>query len=152
MISKEIVNIKANISANIYKISILKKEIENLSITREKSFKEFTEIVVDKNYKDYCFSCRENINSSDEFCIRCGWHKCSWCKSCGCNYMNSRVSSRYKRILENNMEAKRLKKHIDNIDDKKNLYNKQLKDIRIDIDYYNKKINKFIKNGVKNET
>lgn len=152
MISEEIINIKANISANIYKISILKKEIENLSSTREKYFKEFTEIVVDKNYKNYCFSCEENIISSDEFCIRCGWHKCSWCKSCGCNYMNSRVSSRYKRILENNMEAKRLKKHIDNIDDKKNLYNKQLKDIRSNIDSYNKKINKFIKNGVKNET
>ncbi|MGG7213618.1 hypothetical protein ACQPUY_08360 [Clostridium nigeriense] len=152
MISKEIINIKANISANIYKISILKKEIENLSITREKSFKEFTEIVVDKNYKNYCFSCEENISSSDEFCIRCGGYKCSWCKSCGCNYMNSSVSSRYKRILKNNMEAKRLKKHIDSIDDKKNLYSKQLKDIRSDIDSYHKKINKFIKNGVKNET
>lgn len=149
MISKEIINIKANISANIYKISILKKEIENLSSIREKSFKEFTEIVVDKNYKNYCFSCEENISSSDEFCIRCGWHKCSWCKSCGCNYMNSSVSSRYKRILENNMEAKRLKKYIDSIDDKKNIYNIQLKDIRSDIDYYHKKINKFIKNGVK---
>lgn len=149
MISEEIINIKANISFNVYQISTLKKEIENLNIIREKSFKE---IVVDKNYKNYCFSCEENISSSDEFCIRCGWHKCSWCKSCGCNYMNSSVSSRYKRILENNMEAKRLKEQIYSIDDKKNLYNKQLQDIRGDIDSYHKKINKFIKNGVKNET
>lgn len=152
MISKEIINIKANISFNIYQISILKKEIENLNITREKSFEQFKEIVIDKNYKNYCFSCEENISSSDEFCIRCGWHKCSWCKSCGCNYMNSSVSSRYKRILKNNMEAKRLKEQIEKIDDKKNFYNKQIQDIRIDIDSYRRKINKFIKNGVKNET
>lgn len=66
--------------------------------------------------------------------------------------MNSSVSSRYKRILKNNMEAKRLKEQIEKIDDKKNFYNKQIQDIRIDIDSYRRKINKFIKNGVKNET
>ena len=35
MIAKEIINIKANISFNIYQISTLKKEIENLNITIE---------------------------------------------------------------------------------------------------------------------
>lgn len=152
MLSKEIIKIKYNISSNNYEISILREKIKDLDNEREKYLKELKDLVVDKNYKDKCFTCTEGVYSSDEFCIRCGWLKCSWCKSCGCNYGSSRVNKKYKNILKSNSEAKILKEKIEQIYEKKSLYNGNCNKMINENDLFKKKLKQFVKLGVKNET
>ena len=152
MLSEEIEKIKYNIYLNNYQISILREEIVILDSEREKYLKTLKKLVIDENYKDYCFSCTEGIDSSNEFCIRCGWFKCSWCKSCGCNYGSSSVNKKYKNILKNNSEAKILKEKIEQIYEKKSLYNGKCNMMKNENDLFNKKLKQFVKSGVKNET
>ncbi|MFU7515783.1 hypothetical protein [Clostridium sp. HCS.1] len=152
MLSKEIITLKYNISLNNYEISILKKKIETLDSAREKYLKKLKDLVIDKNYKDYCFTCKEGIDSSDEFCIRCGWLKCSWCKSCGCNYGSSSVNKKYKKNLRNNYEAQILKEKLDKIYENKSLYNGNCNKMENENDLFKKKLKQFVKSGVKNET
>ncbi|WP_294167701.1 hypothetical protein [uncultured Clostridium sp.] len=150
MLSKEIITLKYNISLNNYEISILKKKIETLDSTREKYFKNLKDIVINKKYQNYCFSCEEDIDSeSNEFCIKCGWYKCIWCKSCGCNYMNSTINKRYENFLKNNSEVKMLKDKIEQINVQKSLLNGQCNMMKRDNDLCNKKLKQFVNSGVK---
>lgn len=150
IISKEILKIKVNISENTYSISLLNKTIDSSEKNKEDYLKELKGIVINKEYKNYCFTCEEDINSNeDEFCIKCGWYKCSWCKSCGCNYMNSKVNGTYKYILNNNTEAKMLKENIEDI-------NVNLSKLKVDRnvlekknEVFKEKLKEFVKFGVK---
>lgn len=152
MLSKEIIKIKYNISLNHYLASILKKEIEFLDRTRKKYLTRLKDIVITKKYKSHCFCCDEYIDSEvDEFCVVCGWFKCSWLERCGCDYTPPRVNKRYKNILLNNNEAKILKEKIEEINVNRSLSNEQCNKMKNDNDFYNKKLNQFVKLGVKDE-
>lgn len=147
IISKEILNLKVNISYNHYKIKTLEEDIKAFDVDKKNYLNELKNIVVDRNYKDKCFTCEELINFSDEFCVRCGWLKCSWCKSCGCNFGNSRINGRYKYILNNNSEARILKESIEKIIVNKSSLESQQGVLRSDTKVYRRKLKEFVKFG-----
>lgn len=76
--------------------------------------------VYQKDYKNNCWNsscCSGRIDSEkSEFCIVCGWFKCSTCKSCGCGRTNvygyNSELHKYKSFLDYNPHIDNRRKYI----------------------------------------
>lgn len=113
---------KLNIDSNIEPI------VEELNFLKQKRVKLLDEFItlLNKNYfskkyrvyKNKCWRCSDKINSlKNTFCIYCGWYKCNYCHSCGCNApYSSRILNEYKEFLSSNIKEYTIKSKIENID------------------------------------
>ena len=115
---------KLNIDNNIEPL------VEELNFLEQKRVKLLDEFITllnknyfskkDRLYENKCWRCGDKINSlKNEFCIYCGWYKCSYCRSCGCNApYSSGILIRYREFLRLNIKGNRIKKEIESVNGK----------------------------------
>lgn len=142
------ISIRRKIAQNYWKLESITKEKEQLKQNRDNYLNQLKSLVNTNGYSNHCFTCDESISSAtDQFCISCGWYKCSICKSCGCNYGSSSINFNYKKILSENKEANTLidnirsiEQDLRSIEENKSRIDNENRKYSLDLDYIDGKV------------